>query len=428
MTGRGRAVHGDVRSGGGRGLHVLAVTSGLPWPLTSGGHLRTFHLLKAMSRAFSRVTLVAPAPTVDREAVDQLRAIGVDVRPAVAGPRTPLGEMARAARAVLRREPYAFYHRHYWREARHAVQDAVRTLAPDVLYLDHLDSFLFAPFAQGTPCVLDLHNVYSTLVARSANGRQPWIAGAYRLEARRVSRMERTAVRSVDLTLSVSSEDAAVFRELGARQVVVVPNGVDCAAYAHLPLGRPAASAPRLVYIGALSWAPNAAAARVLATEILERVRKDDPAAEAHIVGRAPTPEVTRLAALPGVFVHADVPDVRPHLEHASLLVVPLEVGGGTRLKILEAFAAGVPVVSTTVGCEGLDVRSGTHLLVAERAEMGNAIHRLLTDTALGARLAAEGRRLALEIYDWSAVGRTAVSAIAGLVERRSTEPLTATA
>lgn len=399
-----------------RHRRLIAVTSGLPWPLTSGGHLRSFHLLRALARDLGHVTLVAPVETLEPARIAALQEIGLEVDPIVVGPRTTAGEARRGLRSVLTGRPYAFYHRHYWPALRRRLVALVADQRPHALYLDHLDSFQYADVAPARPCILDMHNVYSAILLRDAERRGPLVGMATRIEAARVAAVERRAVKAAALTLSVSEDDARVFRVLAGRRIEVVPNGVDCGAYAALPTGRDM-SVPKLAYVGALSWGPNAAAAHRLATTILDAVRRRYPSAEAHIIGKDPTPEVRALADRPGVHVFADVPDVRPYLAGASTLVVPLEVGGGTRLKILEAFAAGLPVVSTRIGCEGLSVRDAVHLLVAEGADLADAVCRLVEEPGLGARLAQQGRVLALESYDWQAVGRVATEAIESVME-----------
>lgn len=366
---------------------------------------------------------MAPVECLDTVKIQALTDAGLDVHAVIVGRRTPLGELARSTTALARAEPYAFYHRHNWARLRRRLRQLIRHERLDAFYLDHLDSFLYAGLAERVPCVLDMHNVYSTILERTSESRT-WLMGrAARIEARRLRAIERRAVRTADLTLSVSENDAAVFRKCEARRVELVPNGVDVRAYSALPLGRASTPIPKLVYVGALSWQPNEAAVRVLATEILETVRARYPTAEVHLVGRDPSPEVAALAKRRGVHIHANVPDVRPYLLEATALVVPLEVGGGTRLKILEAFAAGLPVVSTPVGCEGLQVKNGVHLLIERGPELGRAIVRLLDEPSLGLQLAEHARELAREVYDWRAVGQAATSAIAEVIEAARITP-----
>jgi glycosyltransferase involved in cell wall biosynthesis len=210
---------------------------------------------------------------------------------------------------------------------------------------------------------------------------------------------------------AVSAQDVSYFGSIGAETVHLIPNGVDPDAYQSLPAGRNTGR-PILLYVGAMSWAPNIAAALFLAQQVLPRVRSEYPDARLQIVGRDPAPAVQALRGLPGVEVTGTVPAILPYLAGARLLAVPLESGGGTRLKILEAFAAGLPVVSTAVGCEGLRVQDDEHLLIANREQFTQSVLALLKNPALGERLALRSRELVREQYDWRAVGEAASAAV----------------
>ena len=289
----------------------------------------------------------------------------------------------------------------------------VASRPPAALYLDHLDSLVYADAFPGIPLVIDMHNVYSRLVARVA-GESGAIRRRYlERESALLERMERRAVSVAHTVLAVSVEEAQYFRQLGAKRAVVVPNGVDCDRLERLPIGN-RAGAPTLLFVGSLSWPSNVNAVRFLATEVLPSVRKSMPNARLVVVGRDPGPEVTSLAR-PGsnVEVAGNVEDVAPYYGAAHVLAVPLQSGGGTRLKILEAFAAGVPVVSTPVGCEGIEAIPGSHLAVAEIADFAAAVARLLEQPHKARVLAVRARTLAREKYDWSVVGRSAVEAVA---------------
>jgi polysaccharide biosynthesis protein PslH len=390
---------------------VLAVTSEVPWPLNSGGHLRTFHLLRTMARRFD-VRLVAPTRGNDEAGRAALERAGVTLRLVPVSPRTRLSEAMKVAAAAVRREPYVLFARHRSRAVSRALAAEARARRPDVLYLDHLDSLVYAGAVPDVSMVIDLHNVYSRLAGRAGDEvagrlRRSYLAG----EARLLARRELAAARKAHTIMAVSDDDAEYFSALGAARVVVVPNGVDCSAYA----GASAAGSgpPPLLSVGALDWPPNAVAARLLATEVLAAVRERVPDARVTIVGKNPPPEVLALAeGQPNVEVAGNVRDVVPYFRGAHVLAVPLEAGGGTRLKILEAFAAGLPVVSTPVGCEGIDGVHERHLLVADRPQFADAIVRSLLDPAAAGERASRAQQLAEECYDWSAVGRRAVDAV----------------
>jgi glycosyltransferase involved in cell wall biosynthesis len=392
---------------------VLAVTSEVPWPLDSGGHLRTYHLLRALARRME-VRLVVPAAP-DRVGVSRAALRGAGVQPSVVAlsRRTLAGESVTALRAALDREPYVLFARHRRPLVRQTLQQQVVGRAPAAVYLDHLDSLVYADAFPALPLVVDMHNVYSRLASRMAGESASALRRRYlERESVLLERMERRAVRMAHTVLAVSDDEARYFLELGARNVVVVPNGVDCDAFEALPVGR-RQGPPTLLYVGSLAWPPNVSAAHTLATEILPAVRQHLPDARVVIVGRDPGPELLALAR-PGanVEVAGNVQDVMPYYRNAHVLAVPLQSGGGTRLKILEAFAAGVPVVSTPVGCEGIAAIGGRELEIAGREDFAAAIVRLLTMPEHARMLADRARALARRQYDWSVVGALACDAV----------------
>jgi polysaccharide biosynthesis protein PslH len=397
---------------------VVAITSQIPWPLDRGGHLRTFHLLRALATHF-RVVLVTSSSRDEREAIEALGDVGIAVRMATLPAPNVVRTGFQIGESAVRRQPFVLYRRHWHKETAAMLDATIAEEQPDIVYLDHLDSALYRPVSGSARVVLDLHNVYSTLVERLASDQRSAARRAFlHREARLLAEVERRSVREADLVFAVSEADAEHFVGIGARHLELVPNGVDCSAYEALPTGRSASAAPVILYTGALSWEPNAEAARFLAQSVLPEVRRTLPEATLAVVGRTPSPEVTALGQLPGVTVHGDVPSLIPYLEQAHIMAVPLSSGGGTRLKILEAFAAGVPVVSTAIGCEGLQASSGRELLVAERDVFAQELVSVLTDGSRAERLAQNGRTLARATYDWQVVGHHASTAVERLSKR----------
>jgi glycosyltransferase involved in cell wall biosynthesis len=390
---------------------ILAISSELPWPLNTGGHIRSFHLLTGLARA-SRVRLVTGVSDGHGEGVRILESHGVRVVPVRLGPRRATAEAVRALGSALRGEPYVLYRRHDRPEVRAAVRQAIAAERPDILYCDHLDSAVFADLLPAGRIVADLHNVYSLIASRASDEHGSPLGRMFlRREARLLARIEQRLARRADALFAVSEEECRYYRSLGARHVQLVPNGVDCGAYDALPTGR-ASAGPVILYLGTMSWTPNAAAARFLATDVLPAVRARVPGARLRIVGKNPPADLEGLNGRDGIEVTGGVPDVRPHLEEAALLAVPLETGGGTRLKILEAFAAGLPVVSTPVGAEGIDCVPDRHLVVVDRARFAERILALLTNGGSGERLAAAARVVARRTYDWPVVVNSALAAI----------------
>jgi polysaccharide biosynthesis protein PslH len=397
-------------------LSILAVTSEPPWPLDTGGHLRSYYLLAALAAKFDmRLVTGSSAPP----SLDRLEAAGIRTTCVTLPPHSFARDAAVALGAAAQRQPYVMYSRHKHEAIRQALLAEAAAQPPDVLYLDHLDSWLYADVAPGAARIVDLHNVYSLLAGRTGTD-TGGVKGVYLgHESRLLARIEQECAAHADALMTVSADEQRHFMALGAKAVHVVPNGVNCPGFTSLPTGR-TAGPPTLLYLGTMSWTPNASAARFLAEQVLPEVRRTIPDARLRLVGRDPLPEVKALASLPGVEVTGGVPDVMPHLLDAHVLAVPLESGGGTRLKILEAFAAGLPVLSTRVGAEGIAAAHDTHLLIAERPAFAQAAVGLLSDANVGVRLATAARQLAAERYDWTVVGALAAEAVSALPIKRS--------
>ena len=389
---------------------LLAVTSELPWPLSSGGHLRTFHLLKGLAQRFD-VRLVVPSPREEAEARLTIARAGIRLHDVPIGPRRAITEAGRIAAAVLRAEPYVLYARHRRRSVMRALKAEIARRPPDVVYLDHLDSLCYAGIAGRTPIVVDMHNVYSRLAERASRevhgfAKRTYLSG----QAIMLGHKEQAAAGLAHTIFACSDDEARYFQSLGANHVVVVPNGVDTSAYSWTASRRE--GPPTILFIGALEWTPNISAVRFLARDVLPAVRTRVPDARLLVVGRRPTAEILALGDPGRVDIAADVPDVRPYWEQADLLAVPLETGGGTRIKILEAFAAGVPVVSSPIGCEGIDARHQEHLLIASRDTFADVVVQSLEDSMGAAARAASARSLARRQYDWGMIGARAAETL----------------
>jgi glycosyltransferase involved in cell wall biosynthesis len=366
-----------------------------------------------------RVRLVAGAAGEPQEALAVLRQNKITVRLAPIPHRTAWRDLFGAVTAAVQREPYVLYRRHNHASMRTAVQEEIQLESPDVLYLDHLDPLALFGDRPSIPTVVDMHNVYSSLLYSEALHHHGLLRRYLCREARLLARMEQRAADWADVLLAVSEQDARQLLALGPRRLEVVPNAVDYATYAALPAGR-RDGPPLVLYAGSMSWPANVRAACFLATEVLPRIQAHVPGVRLRIVGKDQTAGVKALARLSGVETLGTVPSMLQHFGDAHVLAVPLTAAGGTRLKILEAFAAGLPVVSTRLGCEGLSVAHGEHLLIVECEAFADSIHRLLISPAMREQLAGRARALVRERYDWTKVARLAVAAVAEASQSRA--------
>jgi len=248
--------------------------------------------------------------------------------------------------------------------------------------------------------VLDVDSLDGTILGRMRETGESQVS---EFEVAATEALTRSVCERADLVLACSEVDRRQIHALTPNaRVEVLPNGVD--PHRFDDLGPPPRD-PVVTFTGFLAYWPNADACRYLATAILPLLREQVPDVQVRLVGRLPPEMVVDLGALAGVEVRADAPDIRPWLAQSRVMVAPIRAGSGTRLKILEAFAAGRPVVSTSIGCEGLDVVHEEHLLIADTpAAFASAVARLLADAALAGRIAAGARHLLLQHYDRAAL------------------------
>jgi len=274
----------------------------------------------------------------------------------------------------------------------------------DVIQVEHsyMAHYVFPP---GPAVVLDEHNVEYEVRARSAAVAAPGPRKVYdSLNWRKLRAEEERSWRAVAACAVTSERDEASIRMASPdTPTAVVPNAVDTQYFS--PASGPA-DPLSVLFFGTMAYYPNVDAVVFFLREVMPRLRRSHPSVRLRIVGSLPPRAVTQLAG-PDVTITGFVDDVRPYLERASVVVAPLRIGGGTRLKILEAMAMGRPVVSTAVGAEGLAARHGREALIADDAESFAAqVARVLDDHDLAARIGLAARRLVEERYDWRASAR----------------------
>jgi sugar transferase (PEP-CTERM/EpsH1 system associated) len=388
-------------------VKVAFVTVRVPFPLNSGGRIRTFHLLKHISQVH-RVTLVTAVESAEEAraaAALEERLPQVTLRLARVPPRNTLARRAgRALRSPIDQLPYTwagYRHPRFTQNLRHALT-AERY---DLLHCDHTQVAHAVLALETPPRLLNAHNVDSVLIERLAVvERRSWRRALLGWQARKVAAAERRIYPAFDGALAMSEVDRVHIERLAAgKPVWTIPNGVDVGWF------EPTPSEPEpglMVFSGAMDWLPNVDAVEFFAREILPLVRTRLPAARLLVAGRDPSPALRARLAGTGVELTGTVDDIRPYLARGALFVVPLRVGSGTRLKILEAWAMGRPVLSTTLGAEGLPARDGDNIAIAdEPARFAERAATLLEDPATARRLGAAGRQVVEETWSWKRIG-----------------------
>lgn len=395
-------------------MRILVLSTQFPYPPRSGFEMRVYQLVRQLAERNDVMVLSFVEPD---EAADAVAfATEVPVRTIIYEEPSVLVRRARQLLSVASATPYACQSVYS-----PVMQSAITELCSDGGFdVVQLESSVFCQYRypRGVRVVLDEHNIEYELFQRMGQGERSFLRRAFNgLEYLRFKRFEQRAWKQVDAAFVCSEREVRLVGAVApATPVAVVPNGVDIEAF------RPAPSAPEArtaVFNGVLDYRPNLDAALYLVEDIWPLVRERCPDARLSIVGRAGRTDVSALAR-EGVEITGEVPDVRPYLNRAAVVTVPIRMGSGTRLKVVEALALGKAMVSTTVGCEGIAVRDREHLLIADDAPaFAGAIVRLFEEPELAARLGEEGRRLAEADYSWDLAGTRAQALYDTLLDER---------
>ncbi len=373
-------------------MKVLFICPFVPWPLVNGGKIRTYHLIRSVSSLAEIHLRVIREPGLTAEAEEAFEPYCASLK---FFDRQRPGSWIRWSRPKLER----WFHSP-------ALEAAVqREIEEGDYQLVHLDELLLArivPSARRIPIVQHHHKLDTVLYDKVNASRGPHryfdLWKLYRLEAESARRYRHH--------LTCSEGDAEILRQRhGALDCAAVPSGFD-PDFFH-PSDPPPERAPkRLLFLGSMNYGPNVDAMLRFVLDCMPSLRERHPGVVLDVVGGDPTPEVKSLAG-DDVNVTGRVEDVRPYLERCAAMVVPLRIGGGTRLKIVEALALNTPVVSTSTGAEGLGLEHGRELLLADDVpSLVERIGELFDDPGLGQRLGAAGRASVYERYRWDALAQ----------------------
>ena len=394
-----------------QGLRILWINCRLLHPLNGGDRIRTYNMLKQLKRKH-RVTYVCFRTAEDsEEAVERAsefchELITVLYRPVSRG---SLKFYAGVLFNSLRGDIPFMVGKYRSAEMTRRVRELAASDNADLIVADYLASVVHLPDGAGrlkTPVLVFQHNVESQIWKRHAETEANLVRRAvFRKQWRMTCNWERASAARVDGQVAVSEDDCRFFREqLGMKNVLgSVPTGVDV----HYFAPSPAPKKPRsLIFLGAMDWLPNIDAVCYFTKEVFPLVRRQFPEATVTIVGRNPAARVQALAQqCAGVRVTGTVTDVRPFLAQAEAMIVPLRIGGGTRIKICEAMATGIPVVSTRVGAEGLPVTHGRDILLADSPQdFAKCVGDLFSNTELRSRIGDGGLALVRARCGWEHV------------------------
>ena len=393
--------------------HILFLSQCLPYPPHAGVTARTFNILKQLQKEFD-ITLVsfsrsnhqpdANARESSRRALEQF----VDN---VCAP-VPIG----SERSILRRlwdhlrslgsgHAYTFYE--YWsRDFQTQLRTAIIEKGIDLVHIDSLDLHRWLGELPRVTTLCTHHDIEPELLRRRADRVKSSVLRRYILhQANLVERIEREFCPQFNANVMVSESDAKKLEDIApSSRTIVVPNGVDTEYFTPTTTSPPVPG--RVVFVGSPLAFPNRDAVEYLLRDIWSNIRGGDRSANLQLIGRCSESDRARYGSHPGVACLGHLVDIRPQMTEACCSVAPIRVGGGTRVKILDAWAMGKAVVSTSIGCEGLKAVDGDNILIRDTPEgFAEAVLELLSDSELQSRLGKSGRKTVEQTYGWNVIG-----------------------
>jgi len=422
-------------------MKILFIAPRFPLPADTGGKIRTLNILKQLAKR-AKVHLVCfsfdeddkdRSPDIEKEGVE------VTLVP-FGGP----GILRKIAGVLFRPQPFSAA-KYYSENMEVILRELNETNRFDAVHIDHIHMAHYIDCFAGVPCVIDEHNVEYKILERCANVEKSFIKRlVFRNQAAKMKRFEAAMIKKAARYLAVSEDDKMLLVESGAEPEKghVVPNGVDTEYFKSTgaqeqrhperaqrvkDLNNLDSSTPSVlrrgvrmtagedqggeeeavVFTGSMDWLPNDDAALYFCKEILPLIWQTDPSVKFYIVGKGASAALTECAKRDQrIVLTGRVDDVRVFVERSKVFVVPLRIGGGTRLKILEALSMGKAVVSTTIGAEGISHQNGHNIILADEPEVfAQNVLRLLKDDERRQWLGKAGRELVLGKYDWNIVG-----------------------
>jgi len=384
-------------------MKILVIDEEFPFPLNSGKRTRSFNLIKRLAAAHQlRYLAYGKEDSESRQALSEAGMNPVAVPPQVPA-KSGLLFYLRLLANLFSHLPY-IVSSHYSVQFANALHNCVADFAPDVILCEWSPYGIYVKNITHIKSVIVAHNIESRIWQRYfENECQPvkkWYIGK---QAVKIEAFERAAFGWVDGATAVSSEEAEVINSFNRQlPVEVIANGVDLGFFTPSEV---TADNDQLVFTGAMDWRPNQDAAVYFVKEVFPLLQASCPGIKACFVGRNPPPHVRALNEVAGITITGTVEDVRPYMARAAVYIVPLRIGGGSRLKILEAMAMKKAVVSTTIGAEGLNVTDDREILLADSPkQFVKQIVKLVADRDLSLRLGEAGRKLVEAEYGWDSL------------------------
>ncbi len=397
-------------------MRVLMICLHLPYPPQSGALIRNYNLLKRVSQENEVWVASVADKRFDEDSIAHLKTFCAGVETVEFSQTGKFDKPLQIIEYLLKGWPVELRHYHL-PELFDKIKDLVSRYDFDVIDIEDSNMGLYLeaiPETLHKKCVLTFHDVIYKKTERIFALETRWLRklrmGLY---SRMMARWEPFYTQKFGCCITVSEPDRQILLAKNPDlQIEIVNNGIDTRAFQPLPYD---SMNHTLLFVGNMNYLPNIDAMELFCQQILPLVKKSIPDVRLTIVGLNPVPKVMALAG-DGISIVKNAKDLVPHYQQSAVSVVPLRGGGGTRLKILESMAFGRPVVSTTIGCEGLEVRDEEHLFIADDAEKFAArIIQLLTDAETRERMVRNGRELVEKVYDWDMIAQKLLKVYANL-------------
>lgn len=402
-------------------IRTLNLVYTLPDPPLNGYDLRHLNLMKQLAGRIDQTVLcrIMEPLTPEQEAFRD--SLPYDVRTVLIPRPTPSQKIGKGLKFLPSRYP-VMAGGWYYAEMENALRELLAEKEFDFIVLEGIWNAVYWPVIRkaNAQIVLNLYDLEEGLLQRQADvlpsGFKKWI---YSNGAKRMASLEKTLPREADLIWTVSEKERqALLAHEPELPVYLAPGGVDCDAIQPLP---PSVDTEKeILFVGSLQYLPNVDGAQFMAEDVMPEILKRCPEAVLQVVGRRPDERTLRLHNPPSFNIVGEVDELEPWYRNCRLSIVPLRSGGGTRLKILESMAYGRPVVSTSIGAEGIDVTHGKNILIADTPEeLADAVALILNRPEEGRRIAEEGRRLVEERYAWKSIADILYNRYVRLAEKQ---------
>jgi polysaccharide biosynthesis protein PslH len=388
-------------------MKILWLKTELLHPVDKGGKIRSYHLLKQLKTNHEITYLTLDDGASSQDAVESASEYCHELIriPHATREKFSAGFYAELAANMTSSLPYAI-RKYKSTQMTGAIGEATKKTRFDVIICDFLAPAVNLPAVPGAPVALFQHNVEAEIWRRHYEVQTNAVKKRYLYwQWRKMQKFERQACQKMDRVIAVSEADSEMMeRDYGVAKVYDIPTGVDVDFFKPNSTVTPRPNS--LVFTGSMDWLPNEDAINYFTQQILPLIKTSVPDVNITVVGRNPSRKLQELGQRESsITVTGRVDDVRPYMEVAAAYVVPLRIGGGTRLKIYEALAMEKPTISTTVGAEGLNIDNGEDILLADTpSDFATAVVRVLQEPAFAQQLGSKGAQTVRARYSWNKV------------------------